>query len=168
MIISQKAQIISPSPTLAVDAKAKQMKNEGYDIIGFGAGEPDFDTPDYIKSAAITAINQGLTKYTPVGGIKELKDAISDYLKKQTCISYAQDEIIVSNGAKQCLFNALYCLIDEGDKVLIPSPYWVSYLEMVKLSGGIPVFVPTTEDGFMLKADTLKNYIDKQTKVLYY
>lgn len=166
MIISQKAQIISPSPTLAVDAKAKQMKSEGYDVVGFGAGEPDFDTPDYIKSAAIAAINQGLTKYTPVGGTKELKNAISHYLKKQTGNSYAQDEIIVSNGAKQCLFNALYCLLDPGDKVLIPSPYWVSYLEMVKLCGGIPVFVPTFEDDFMLKPDTLKKYIDKQTKIL--
>ena len=166
MIISQKAQLISPSPTLAVDAKAKQMKSEGHDIIGFGAGEPDFDTPDHIKSAAIAAINQGLTKYTPVGGTKELKNAISDYFKKQLGISYAQDEIIVSTGAKQCLFNALYCLIDEGDKVLIPSPYWVSYTEMVKLCGGIPVLVPTIEDGFVLKADTLKNYIDKKTKVL--
>lgn len=166
MIISQKAQLISPSPTLAVDAKAKQMKSEGHDIIGFGAGEPDFDTPDHIKSAAISAINQGLTKYTPVGGTKELKNAISDYFKKQLGISYAQDEIIVSTGAKQCLFNALYCLIDEGDKVLIPSPYWVSYTEMVKLCGGIPVLVPTIEDGFVLKADTLKNYIDKKTKVL--
>jgi len=166
MFLSQKAQIISPSPTLAVDAKAKRMKNEGYDIIGFGAGEPDFDTPDYIKSAAISAINRGLTKYTPVGGIKELKNAVSDYLKKQTGISYAQDEIIVSSGAKQCLFNALYCLIDAGDKVLIPSPYWVSYPEMVKLCGGIPVFVPTIEDGFMLKADTLEKFIDNQTKVI--
>jgi len=166
MPISQKAQIINPSPTLAVDARAKQMKKEGHDIIGFGAGEPDFDTPDYIKSAAISAINQGFTKYTPVGGIKELKDAIADYLKKQTGTSYAQDQLIVSTGAKQCLFNALYCLIDPGDKVLIPSPYWVSYPEMVKLCGGIPVFVPTTENGFMLKADTLKNFIDKQTKVL--
>jgi len=166
MIISQKAQLISPSPTLAVDAKAKQMKSEGHDIIGFGAGEPDFDTPDHIKSAAIAAINQGLTKYTPVGGTKELKNAISDYFKKQLGISYAQDEIIVSTGAKQCLFNALYCLIDEGDKVLIPSPYWVSYTEMVKLCDGIPVLVPTIEDGFVLKADTLKNYIDKKTKVL--
>jgi len=166
MFLSQKAQGISPSPTLSVDAKAKQMKSEGYDVIGFGAGEPDFDTPDYIKSAAISAINKGLTKYTPVGGTKELKSAIAEYFNKQIGISYAQDEIIVSNGAKQCLFNALYSLIDEGDKVLIPSPYWVSYPEMVKLCGGVPVFVPTSTDSFILKAETLEKYIDEKTKVL--
>lgn len=167
MFTSERARGISPSPTLAVDAKAKQMKKEGHDIIGFGAGEPDFDTPDYIKSAAISAINQGLTKYTPVGGTRELKTAISNYLEAETGISYDENQITVSNGAKQCLYNALYCLLDSGDKVLIPSPYWVSYPEMVKLCGGTPVFVPTTEDnGFMLKADTLKKYIDKKTKVL--
>ena len=167
MFISQKAQDISPSPTLDVDAKAKRMQKEGYDIIGFGAGEPDFDTPEYIKSAAISAINQGFTKYTPVGGIKELKTAIANYLESETGISYTPNQITVSNGAKQCLYNALYCLIDPEDKVLIPSPYWVSYPEMVKLCGGTPVFVPTTEnDGFILKADTLKKYIDKKTKIL--
>jgi aspartate aminotransferase len=167
LFISQKAQGISPSPTLAVDAKAKRMKKEGHDIIGFGAGEPDFDTPEFIKSAAISAINQGLTKYTPVGGTKELKIAIANYLEAETGILFNQNQITVSNGAKQCLYNALYCLIDPGDKVLIPSPYWVSYPEMVKLCGGTPVFVPTVEsNGFMLKADILEKYIDKKTKIL--
>lgn len=167
MKISEKATGISPSPTLAIDAKAKQMKKEGYDIIGFGAGEPDFDTPDYIKSAAVTSINQGFTKYTPVGGIIELLDAISKYLEESTGISYKQSQIIVSNGAKQCLFNALYCLIDPGDKVLIPSPYWVSYPELVKLCGGEPVFVETREEeDFKLKAENLERLIDNKTKVL--
>ncbi len=167
MFISQKAQGISPSPTLEVDAKAKQMKKEGHDLIGFAAGEPDFDTPEYIKSAAISAINQGITKYTPVGGTKELKIAIANYLEVENGVSYTPNQITVSNGAKQCLYNALYCLIDPGDKVLIPSPYWVSYPEMVKLCGGTPVFVPTAEnDGFMLKADNLKKYIDNKTKIL--
>lgn len=167
MFISQKARGISPSPTLAVDAKAKRMKKEGHDIIGFGAGEPDFDTPEYIKSAAKSAINQGFTKYTPVGGTKELKTAIVSYIKAAIDISYMPNQITTSNGAKQCLFNALSCLIDPGDKVLIPSPYWVSYPEMVKLCGGTPVFVPTAEnDGFMLKADNLKKYIDNKTKIL--
>lgn len=167
MKISQKAKGISPSPTLAVDTKAKQMKKEGHDVIGFGAGEPDFDTPDYIKSAAVSSINQGFTKYTPVGGILELKDAISNYLKESTGISYKQNQIIVSNGAKQCLFNALYCLIDPGDKVLIPSPYWVSYPELVKLCGGEPVFVNTKEeDDFKLKAEDLEHLIDDKTRVL--
>ena len=167
MNLSQRAQDISPSPTLAVDAKAKQMKKEGQDVIGFGAGEPDFDTPEYIKSAAISAINAGFTKYTPVGGIQELKDAVSQYIKSSTGISYSQNQIMVSNGAKQCLFNALYCLVNSGDKVLIPTPYWVSYPELVKLCGGIPVFVPTHEIAdFKLKAEDLKPFIDEKTKVL--
>lgn len=167
MNLSEKAKGISPSPTLAVDAKAKQMKKEGQDVIGFGAGEPDFDTPDYIKAAAVSAIKQGFTKYTPVGGIIELKDAISKYLQESTGTFYKQSQVIVSNGAKQCLFNALYCLINPGDKVLIPSPYWVSYPELVKLCGGIPVFVETKEeDDFQLKADALIPHIDDRTKVL--
>ncbi|HHW02748.1 MAG TPA: pyridoxal phosphate-dependent aminotransferase [Thermoanaerobacterales bacterium] len=167
MNLSEKAKGISPSPTLAVDAKAKQMKKEGQDVIGFGAGEPDFDTPDYIKAAAVSAIKQGFTKYTPVGGIVELKDAISKYLQESTGTFYKQSQVIVSNGAKQCLFNALYCLINPGDKVLIPSPYWVSYPELVKLCGGIPVFVETKEeDDFQLKADALIPHIDDRTKVL--
>lgn len=167
MNISQKARQISPSPTLAVDAKAKQMKREGHDVIGFGAGEPDFDTPPYIKSAAAVALEQGFTKYTPVEGTLELRGAIAEYLKVNMGLSYGQDQIIVSNGGKQCLFNALYCLINPGDKVLIPSPYWVSYPEMVKLCGGVPVFVNTDEDnGFQLKADDIRGLIDRETKVL--
>jgi aspartate aminotransferase len=167
MHLSKKAQEISPSPTLTVDAKAKQMKKEGHDIIGFGAGEPDFDTPVYIKEAAISAIKEGFTKYTPVGGIPELKDAVSKYIKESTGLSYNQNQIIVSNGAKQCVFNALYCLIDPGYKVLIPSPYWVSYPEMVKLCGGIPIFVPTKEEtDFKLKVDAIRALIDDKTKVL--
>lgn len=167
MLISHKARTISPSPTLAIDAKAKQMKGEGHDVVGFGAGEPDFDTPDYIKESAISAINHGFTKYTPVDGIEELKQTIVKYLKLNNNITYTTNQISVSNGAKQCLYNALFCLINPGDKVLIPSPYWVSYPEMVKLCGGIPIFVPTTENqDFMLKADTLEEYIDEKTKVL--
>ncbi|MCG0276543.1 MAG: pyridoxal phosphate-dependent aminotransferase [Thermosediminibacteraceae bacterium] len=167
MNLSQKARSISPSPTLAVDAKAKQLKSEGHDVIGFGAGEPDFDTPDFIKSAAIDAINQGFTKYTPVGGIPELKKAIVDTLKEDIGVAYEPNQIIVSNGAKQCIFNALYCLCDPGDEVLIPSPYWVSYPEIVKLCGGTPVFVPTLESqDFKLKAENIKPLITKKTKVL--
>lgn len=167
MFISEKARNISSSLTLAVDAKAKLMKKEGHNIIGFGAGEPDFDTPEYIKLAAISAINQGFTKYTPVGGIEELKTAISNYFEEEIGIKYTSNQIMVSNGAKQCIYNALYCLIDQGDKVLIPSPYWVSYPEMVKLCGGISIFVPTTENNsFMLKAETLEKYIDEKTKVI--
>ncbi|TYP59850.1 pyridoxal phosphate-dependent aminotransferase [Thermosediminibacter litoriperuensis] len=167
MNLSQKARNISPSPTLAVDAKAKQLKSEGHDVIGFGAGEPDFDTPDFIKSAAVNAINQGFTKYTPVGGIPELKKAVADVLREDIGVSYEPNQIIVSNGAKQCLFNALYCLCDPGDEVLIPSPFWVSYPELVKLCGGTPVFVPTSESqDFKLKAEAIKPLITKKTKVL--
>jgi aspartate aminotransferase len=167
MYLSEKVQSISPSPTLAVDAKAKQMKKEGHDIIGFGAGEPDFDTPEYIKEAAVAAVKEGFTKYTPVAGIPELKSAVSQYMKETTGLSYDQNQVIVSNGAKQCLFNALYCLLNPGDKVLIPEPYWVSYPELVKLCGGIPVFVPTTEEsGFKLKAEAIIPLIDEKTKVL--
>lgn len=167
MILSKKSKSISPSPTLAVDAKAKQLKSEGHDVISFGAGEPDFDTPDYIKSAAIGAINSGFTKYTPVGGIVELKKAVADAFKEEIGVDYEANQIIVSNGAKHCIFNALYCLCDEGDEVLIPSPYWVSYPEMVKLCGGTPVFVPTFErEDFKLKAENIKPLITERTKVL--
>ncbi|KXG75151.1 Aspartate aminotransferase [Fervidicola ferrireducens] len=167
MNLSKKSKSISPSPTLAVDAKAKQLKSEGHDVISFGAGEPDFDTPDFIKSAAVEAINQGFTKYTPVGGIPELKKAISEALREEIGVDYETTQIIVSNGAKHCLFNALYCLCDEGDEVLIPSPYWVSYPEIVKLCGGTPVFVPTFESqDFKLKVDNIKPLIDEKTKVL--
>jgi aspartate aminotransferase len=167
MNLSKKSKSISPSPTLAVDAKAKQLKSEGHDVISFGAGEPDFDTPDFIKSAAVEAINQGFTKYTPVGGIPELKKAISDALREEIGVDYETNQIIVSNGAKHCLFNALYCLCDEGDEVLIPSPYWVSYPEIVKLCGGTPVFVPTFESqDFKLKVDNIKPLINEKTKVL--
>lgn len=167
MNLSQKARNISPSPTLAVDAKAKQMKKEGKDIIGFGVGEPDFDTPDYIKSASVSAIDEGFTKYTPAGGIQELKIAIAETLYKNMGIHYEPTQVIVSNGAKQCLFNALYSLLDPGDEVLIPTPYWVSYPELVKLCGGKPVFVSTKqEDEFKLKAENILPLINDKTKVL--
>lgn len=166
MKISQKAKGISPSPTLAVDAKAKQMKKEGQDVVGFGAGEPDFDTPEYIKAAAYHAMEEGFTKYTPVCGIPELKDAISKYLKHNG-LNYNSNQIMISNGAKHSLFNILYCLLDPGDKVLIPAPYWVSYPELVKICGGTPVYIPTEESyNFRLKADVLESLIDKDTKAI--
>ncbi|MGB9839629.1 pyridoxal phosphate-dependent aminotransferase [Thermovenabulum sp.] len=167
MFLSEKAKGISPSPTLAVDSKAKQMKSEGYDVIGFGAGEPDFDTPSFIKSSAINAINEGFTKYTPVGGIPELKKAIADIFNEELGLTYKPGEIIVSNGAKQCLYNALYCIVNPGDEVLIPHPYWVSYPELVKLCGGTPVFVPTYEkDDFKMKKDVIEPLITSKTKVI--
>jgi len=166
MKLSGKVKGISPSPTLAVDTKAKQMKKEGHDIIGFGAGEPDFDTPDYVKAAASRAMEEGFTKYTAVAGIPELKDAISKYLK-ECGLDYNANQIIVNNGAKHSLFNVLYSILDPGDKVLIPSPYWVTYPELVKICGGIPVFIPTREsEDFRLKADAIESLIDKDTKAI--
>jgi aspartate aminotransferase len=167
MNLSEKALGISQSPTLAINAKSKQMKKEGHDIVGFGSGEPDFDTPEYIKRAAVEALNEGFTKYTPVGGIPGLRSAAADYIAESTGVSYDANQVMISNGAKQCLFNALYCLLNPGDKVLIPSPYWVTYPELVKLCGGEPIFVPTNEkEGFKLKADILEPFIDDKVKAL--
>lgn len=167
MKLSQKVLSISPSPTLSVDSKAKQMRKEGKDVIGFGAGEPDFDTPEYIKVAGISAIKQGFTKYTPVSGMPELKEAVSQYIYSSTGIEYSPNQIIISNGAKHSLFNIFFSLLNPGDEVLIPMPYWATYPELVKLCGGKPVFVPTNEEeNFVLKAENLKAYLSEKTKAL--
>ncbi|HBC96550.1 MAG TPA: aspartate aminotransferase, partial [Clostridium sp.] len=167
MILSKKAEKIKSSITLEITAKANEMKSTGIDVIGFGAGEPDFNTPENIQRAAVDAMKKGHTKYTPASGILELKKAVSRKFKRDNGLNYNTDQIIISTGAKQCLCNAFEAVLNPGDEVIIPVPYWVSYPEMVKLCGGTPVFVPTTEnDGFILKADTLKKYIDKKTKIL--
>lgn len=166
-MLSERVSKIKPSATLAMDTKAKAMKAEGLDIVNFGAGEPDFDTPDHIKEAAIKAINDGFTKYTPVGGIDALKDAIIAKLKDDNGLDYAREEIIVSCGAKHSLYNIAQALYGPGDEVLIPSPYWVSYPDQVLLSNAVPVFVKTTEaDSFMLKPGALEAKITKKTKAL--
>lgn len=166
-MVSERAKRVKPSPTLAMDTKAKEMKSQGIDVISFGVGEPDFDTPDNIKEAAIQAIRDGHTKYTPVGGIPQLKDAIAEKLRKDNGLSYKGEEIIVSCGAKHSLYNIAQAILSPGDEVVIPSPYWVSYPAQVLLNDATPVFVKTREeDGFMVNPDELKEYITGRTKAI--
>ena len=166
-MLSERARQIKPSPTLAIDSKAKAMIASGIDVINFGVGEPDFDTPEHIKEAAIKAIRDGFTKYTPVGGIDPLKDAIIEKFRKDNGIEYSRDEIIVSCGAKHSLYNIAQALYGPGDEVIIPSPYWVSYPEQVILNSATPVFIKTFEsDSFMIKPEILEGYITKKSKAL--
>jgi aspartate aminotransferase len=143
--ISKRAATLTPSLTLAIDSKAKQMKADGIDVVGFGAGEPDFDTPQHIKDAAIKALNAGFTKYTPAAGIPELRQAIADKFKRENGLAYKPSQIIVSCGGKHSCYNVILATCEEGDEVIIPSPYWLSYPEMVKLAGARPVILPTTD-----------------------
>ncbi|SKA76611.1 aspartate aminotransferase [Clostridium sp. USBA 49] len=167
MTFSQKAMEISPSITLAIDAKAKKMLSEGIDVIGFGAGEPDFDTPSNIKEAAINAIKNGFTKYTATSGIKELKEAISKKFKIDNSLNYSSEQIIVSTGAKQSLSNVFQAILNPGDEVIISTPYWVSYPELVKLYGGVPVFVDTKEDNlFKYDKISLEKVVTNKTKAI--
>jgi aspartate aminotransferase len=164
---SDRSKRIKPSPTLAMDAKAKAMKASGIDIVSFGVGEPDFDTPENIKEAAIKAIKEGFTKYTPVGGIDPLKDAIIEKFNRDNNLNYAREEIIVSCGAKHSLYNIAQALLNPGDEVLIPSPYWVSYPDQVLLNDAIPVFVKTYEsDSFMVRPEAITSSVTKKTKAL--
>src|SRR5881296_1391450 len=143
--ISDHAASLSPSLTLAIDAKAKQMKADGQDVVGFGAGEPDFDTPQHIKDAAIKALNEGFTKYTPSSGIPELREAIAQKFKRDNAVSYKASQIIVSCGGKHSCYNVILATCEQGDEVIIPSPYWLSYPEMVKLASAKPVILGTTD-----------------------
>jgi aspartate aminotransferase len=166
-MLSGRALQITPSPTLAIDAKAKQMKSEGIDVIGFGAGEPDFDTPLHIKEAAIEAINSNFTKYTPASGTPELKEAICKKFLNDQGLEYQPQQIVISNGAKHSLFNIFAGLLNEGDEVIIPAPYWVSYPEIVKLNGGVPVIVETKiENNFKPTRLELEKAISPRTKAL--
>jgi aspartate aminotransferase len=166
-MLSERSRKIKPSPTLAIDAKAKAMKAEGIDVVNFGVGEPDFDTPENIKEAAIKAVRDGFTKYTPVGGIEPLKDAIIEKFRKDNHLDYTREEIVVSCGAKHSLYNIAQALLSPGDEVLIPSPYWVSYPDQVLLNEGIPVFVKTYEaESFMAKPEAIDAHITKKTKAL--
>lgn len=167
MELSMRAKALKPSPTLSITALANKLKAEGKDIVGFGAGEPDFDTPQNIKDAAIDAINKGFTKYTPSSGIVDLKDAIIEKFKKENSLTYARNEIVVSSGAKDFLFNLAMVILDPGDEVIIPSPYWVSYPDQTVIAGGKPVIVETREeDGFCLKPEALREKITSRTKAL--
>ena len=167
-MLSKRAQGVAPSPTLAITAKVRQMRQDGIDVVGFGAGEPDFDTPEHIKAAAVKALNEGMTKYTPTTGIPELKNAIREKLKRDNGLEYAANEIIVSVGAKHSLFNAVMALVDPGDECIIPAPYWVTYPEQVRFAGGEPIIVETDErNGFRLTADQVEAAVTKRTKLLF-
>ena len=160
---------VKPSATIAVSQKARELKAAGRDVIGLGAGEPDFDTPDNIKAAANKAIAEGKTKYTPVSGIPELRQAIADKFKRENGLEYAADQTIVGTGGKQILFNAFMATLNPGDEVVIPAPYWVSYPEMVSICGGEPVFVETRiEDNFKLNPEALEAAITPKTKWLIF
>ncbi len=165
-MLSERAKRVNPSPTLAIDAKAKEMIGNGVDVINFSVGEPDFDTPENIKDAAIKALKDGFTKYTPAGGIMELKDAIIDKFKKDNSLEYTRDEVVVSCGAKHTLYNIGQALFSPGDEVLIPIPYWVSYPDQTLLNDAQPVLVETEKDSFMINPEALAEKINNRTKAI--
>ncbi|MGI6128677.1 MAG: pyridoxal phosphate-dependent aminotransferase [bacterium] len=168
MRLAARAKNIGASPTLAMNARATDMKRQGIDILSFTVGEPDFNTPEHIAAAGIDAIKTGFTRYTPAAGIPELKEAICFKLKRDNGLVYEPADIVVSNGAKHSIYNALQALIEDGDEVIIPTPYWVSYTEMVKLNGGKPVIIPTTaEDGFKLTPEQLRAHVTDRTKAIF-
>jgi aspartate aminotransferase len=167
MKLTARINTIKPSPTLAITMKANALRAEGRDIIGFGAGEPDFDTPNHVKQAAIRAIEAGFTKYTPVGGIDELKDAIIGKLERDNGLTYARSQIVVSCGAKHTLYNLAQVLFEEGDEVIIPSPYWVSYPDIVMLTGAKPVILETkASGGFKIQPSQLEAAIGERTRAV--
>ena len=164
-MLSERARSLKPSATLAISAKEKALKAQGIDIAGFGAGEPDFNTPDHIKEAAIKAINDNFTRYTPVAGIDPLKDAVIEKFKRDNNLSYSRDEIIISCGGKHSLYNLFQSIFQPGDEVIVPAPYWVSYPPMIELAGAKPVIVETDEkDNFEITPEMLKKYITRKTK----
>ncbi|OGK78127.1 MAG: aspartate aminotransferase [Candidatus Rokubacteria bacterium GWC2_70_16] len=166
-MLADRLKTLAPSPTLAMQARAKAMRAQGINVISFGAGEPDFDTPARIKEAAIRALQGGQTKYTEVGGIPELRAAVCHKLKRDQGLDYTPDEVVVSCGAKHTLYNIVMALVNPGDEVLIPSPYWVSYPEQVRLLGGAPVAVPTLEStGFDLDPAELRRAVTPRTKLI--
>ena len=167
MNLSKKFLGVSPSPTLSIDAKFKQMKADGLNVVGFGAGEPDFDTPKHIKDAAIKAINDGMTKYTPASGIIPLKKAVCKKLKEDNNLDYEPNQIVISNGAKHSLMNVFGAILNPGDEVIIPAPYWVSYPEMIKLNDGVPVVIHTDESThFKISAKQIEEKITDKTRAI--
>ncbi len=167
MELSQRATILTPSLTLSIDSKAKAMKAEGLDVCGFGAGEPDMDTPEHIKAAAQAALEMGFTKYTPSAGTPELRQALSDKFKADNGLDYKPSQIIVSNGAKHSCYNAILATCQPGDEVIIPAPYWLSYPEMVRLAGAEPVIVQTTEaSGWKMTAEQMQDAMTPRTKLV--
>lgn len=166
-MLSNKAKAISPSPTLAIDAKFKQMKANGEDVVGFGCGEPDFDTPQHIKDAAIEAINNGMTKYTPAAGTLDLRKAVAKKFEEENGLLYAPTDIVVSNGAKHSLVNAFMAILNPGDEVIIPAPFWVSYPEMVKIADGMPIIINTTEaNDFKATVADFQRALSPKTKAI--
>lgn len=166
--LSNRVNAVKPSPTLAITARAAKMRAEGHDIIGLGAGEPDFDTPDFIKQAAIEAINKGFTKYTAVDGIAPLKKAIIDKFKNDNGLEYNPKQILVSCGGKQSSFNLTQALLNAGDEVIIPAPYWVSYPDMVLLADGVPVIIETTQaQNFKISPQQLRAAITEKTRLVF-
>ena len=167
MKLSDRVQRIKPSPTLAVTARAAELRRQGKDIIGLGAGEPDFPTPAHVRMAAKEAIDAGMTRYTPVGGTPELKDAIVSKFKRDNGLDYVADQVLVSCGGKQSFFNLCQAMIDSGDEVIIPAPYWVSYPDMVLLADGTPVVIETTmESAFKITAEQLEAAITPKTRLV--
>lgn len=167
MELAERATILTPSLTLSIDSKAKAMKAEGIDVCSFGAGEPDFDTPDHIKAAAMASLDGGFTKYTPSSGIPELRQAISDKFKADNQIDYKPSQIVVSNGAKHSCYNAILAMCQPGDEVIIPAPYWLSYPEMVRLAGAEPVFVQTREENnWKMTPEEFESAMTPRTKMV--
>ncbi len=166
MKLADRAAGISPSPTLAIDAKAKQMKAAGIDVINFGVGEPDFDTPEHIKAAAVEALQKGMTKYTPASGTLALKEAVVKKFKEDNGLDYETANIVINCGAKHSLYNTFQVLCQAGDEVILPSPYWVSYIEQIKLTGAVPVIVPAkAQNGFKITPEQLEAAITPKTRV---
>ena len=166
-MLSNKARGISPSPTLAIDAKFKEMKANGEDVVGFGCGEPDFDTPQHIKDAAIAAINSGFTKYTPAAGTLDLRKAVAKKFKEENGLEYAPTDIVVSNGAKRSLVNAFMAILNPGDEVIVPAPFWVSYPEMIKIADGVPVLLNTSEENdFKASVEDFEKALSQKTKAI--
>ena len=167
MRISQRCQRVTGSLTLAIDAKAKEMKQKGIDVVGFGAGEPDFDTPEHIRKAAKDALDLGKTRYTPAAGMPELRQAICDKLKRDNGLDYVPQQIVVSNGAKHSLFNSFQALLEEGDEVIVPGPSWVSYPEIVRMAGGVPVIVEGREENnFKPTIDDFRAAVTDKTRAV--
>jgi aspartate aminotransferase len=167
MNLANRLKTIKPSPTLALNAKAKALVAQGVDVVSLAAGEPDFDTPEFIKQAAVEALRQGFTKYTPTSGIQELREAICAKLERDNKLTYAPDQVLVTVGAKHAIYNFFQALLNEGDEVIILAPYWVSYPEMVQLAGGRPVIVETREeDGFAPDPDAIRRALSPRTKAV--
>ncbi len=167
MSISKKVKEIAPSLTLEITAKAKKMKADGISVIGFGAGEPDFNTPDFITESAKKALDIGFTKYTPAAGTVELKNAVCEKFLKDNGLKYEANQIVISSGAKSSLYHAICAIVDDGDEVILPSPYWLTYPELIKLAGGTCIFVPAKkENGYKMTAEQFKNAITAKTKCL--